>query len=42
VSGNLTQLLEVVDGADRAPTTQARAAATSALRQLEELLARLE
>ena len=42
VSGNLTQLLDTVDGADRAPTTQVRHAAAVALGQLEVLLGKIE
>ncbi len=41
VSGSLTQLLDAVDGADYAPTTQVRAAATATLRSLDSLLAQL-
>lgn len=41
VSGSLTQLLDTVDGADYAPTTQVQAAATAMLRSLDSLLARL-
>ncbi|MBK8647264.1 MAG: glycoside hydrolase [Gemmatimonadetes bacterium] len=42
VSGALTQLLDVVDGADYAPTAQVRAAATATLRELEALLGRVK
>jgi photosystem II stability/assembly factor-like uncharacterized protein len=38
VSGNLAQLISVVDSADAAPTAQAAAAAEQTLAQLEELL----
>ncbi len=41
VSGSLTQLLDTVDGADYAPTSQVRAAAASTLRTLDTLLARI-
>jgi photosystem II stability/assembly factor-like uncharacterized protein len=41
LSGNLTQLLGVVDDADRAPTAQVRAAAERVLSELSELEARL-
>ncbi|MEO7963802.1 MAG: glycoside hydrolase, partial [Gemmatimonadaceae bacterium] len=42
LSGQLTQLLDVIDGADRSPTSQARGAANAALSQLESLLAKLK
>ncbi|MEO6446008.1 MAG: glycoside hydrolase, partial [Gemmatimonadaceae bacterium] len=40
--GNLTQLLDVVDGADRAPTSQLRRSATELLAQLDALVARVK
>ena len=40
VSGNLTQLMGVLEDADRAPTTSARMAAEASLRDLESLLAK--
>ncbi|HPV74594.1 MAG TPA: hypothetical protein PLX31_06855 [Gemmatimonadaceae bacterium] len=42
VSGALTQLMDVVDGADYAPTAQVRAAATATLRELEALLGQVK
>jgi hypothetical protein len=39
VSGDLTQLLDIVDGADFAPTSQVRTAAVAALQRLDALLA---
>ena len=42
LSGNLTQLLDTVDGADYAPTTQVRRAAEQALSQLNGLVARVK
>jgi hypothetical protein len=41
LSGNLVQLMQVVDDTDRVPTSQARAAAAELLRQLTELERRL-
>jgi hypothetical protein len=38
VSGNLTQLLDIVDGADYAPTAQVRSAANAALQTLDRIL----
>jgi photosystem II stability/assembly factor-like uncharacterized protein len=42
VSGNLAQLISVVDSADAAPTAQASAAAEQTLAQLDELLKQWE
>ena len=42
VSGTLTQLLDTVDGADFAPTTQVQAAAAASLRELEQLMTKVK
>jgi hypothetical protein len=41
LTGNLTQLMQLVDDADRRPTTQIAAAAEQLLRTLDGLLARI-
>ena len=42
VSGSLAQLLDTVDGADYPPTSQVRAAAAAALKELAELVAKVK
>ncbi len=42
VSSRLTQLLDVIDGADRTPTSQVRTAAEATLRELEALVAKVK